>query len=630
MKILAGFQPTKILALALAERSRRNCALLRSTIYGFLGRKATSAIAASGHSGFALMRTKEAAIAAVFVLISACLFLMARRFRHILQAPVASASRVDSAEDSAVIALTGTTEHLRQLVESVRDHALFTIDLTGHVTSWNHGAERLLGYSEAEVAGRSFSCFFTPEDIRMGTPAMQISKAKQEGQAGDEGWRVRANGERFWADVNQTVLLENDHVVRGFAVIMHDVTERRKAAIALEEARQDRERLQDRFLSHVSHELRTPLAAIYFFLTNVLDGLFGELTPDQRENLLLALDNSKQLKYMVGDLLESTRAEADRFSVACQPVSPPKLVSQVFSTCRANAAAKNIGLCSELAPDTPYLWADPSRVRQILVNLIDNAIKYTPEGGAVTVGNPLFGEDRQFLCLSVSDTGCGISPENCELIFDRLSQVKSATEASRNGLGLGLFVVRELVLRHGGRIWVDSQLGQGSSFYFTLPLFSLADWCGRVLIAPNPEACHLTLIAVDLLAVGGGLPEEAIDETRRALERCVPPGPNVVLPSLSAAENAETFFIVACAGPGGCDAIKTRIKRELQNCVHISEFEPVISSTGVPLIRSNSWEDRKKQTAEQIEDLMKTHCEAIPGAHLPLLTSSSSAHGQGA
>ena len=372
---------------------------------------------------------------------------------------------------------------------------------------------------------------------------------------------------------------------------MQDVTERRKIAIVLEEARQERARLQEKFLSHVSHELRTPLTAIYFFTTNVLDGLLGDLTPEQREHLAFALDNVKQLKDMVSDLLDITRVETHKLTVEPQHASPAKLIAEALSTCRTNAAAKNISLRSDVAPGLPFVWADPARVRQILINLIDNGIKFTPEGGTITVESRPFAEDDGFLCLSVSDTGCGISPENREIIFDRLAQVKSSAEASRSGLGLGLFISRELVSRHGGRIWVESQLGHGSTFYFTLPVFSLAKLCAHVFTASNLEAGSVTLIAVDVVAVEGAVQEDILPEIRKVLERCIHPGQDVLLPSMSDAESVETFFIVACTDPSGFEVIASRIGRELQNFDNASRLKPVISSTTL-LVRTRPVQGR--------------------------------------
>ena len=503
--------------------------------------------------------------------------------------------------------LAEANRRFRCLVEGTRDCALFTVDSTGHVTSWNVGAERMLGYGEAEIVGHNFSCMFTPDDIENRVPEKQLSKALQTGRAEDEGWRVTGNQKQFWANVNITALLEDAGPVRGFAIIVRDVTERRKIAIILDEARWDRTRLQEKFLSHVSHELRTPLTAIYFFTTNVLDGLLGDLTPEQREHLTFALDNVKQLKDMVSDLLDITRVETHKLNVEPQHASPVKLIAEALSTCRTNAAAKNISLRSDVRPDLPFVWADPARVRQILINLIDNGIKFTPEGGTITVESRPIVEGEGFLCLSVSDTGCGISPANREAIFDRLAQVKSRAEASRSGLGLGLFIARELVSRHAGRIWVESQLGRGSTFYFTLPVFSLAKLCAHVFTASNLEKGFVILIAVDVVPIEGVVQADILPEIRRVLERCIHAGQDVLLPSMSDADPVETFFIVACTDPSGFTVIASRIGRELQNFDSASRLKPVISSTTLLVPPGQSAKEQTAGVTAGIERLVRAH-----------------------
>lgn len=503
--------------------------------------------------------------------------------------------------------LAEANRRFRFLVEGTRDCALFTTDSTGDVTSWNVGAERMLGYVEAKIVGHNLSCFFTPEDIKNRVPEQQLDKALQTGRAEDEGWRVTGNQKQFWANVKITALQEDATPNRGFAIIVRDVTERRKTAMILEEARRDRTRLQEHFISHVSHELRTPLTAIYFYTTNVLDGLLGDLTPKQREHLTFALDNVKQLKDMVSDLLDITRVDTHKLNVEPQHTSPTKLIAEVLSTCRTDAAAKSISLRSEVTPDLPFIWADPARVKQILINLIDNGIKFTPEGGTVAVENRPIAEGEDFLCLSVSDTGCGISPENREVIFDRLAQGKSRAEASRSGLGLGLFIARELVTRHGGRIWVESRLEHGSTFYFTLPLFSLAKLCAHVLTPSNLEKGSVILIAVDVVAIARAVQGDVLLEIRSVLERCIHAGQDVLLPSMSDSESVETFFIVACTGPGGFAVIASRIGRELAIFDNSSRLKPVISSTALLVRPGHSSKEQVGEVTAEIERVVQAH-----------------------
>jgi signal transduction histidine kinase len=375
----------------------------------------------------------------------------------------------------------------------------------------------------------------------------------------------------------------------------------------LEESQDETTRLQEKFLSHVSHELRTPLTAIYFFTTNVLDGVLGDLNPEQREHLNLALGNIDQLKDMVSDLLDVTRVRTHKLALELQHAKTAKLVVEALNTCTNNATVKGIRLDSGVTQGLPCVWADPARVRQILINLVDNGIKFTPAGGSVTVGSRPFVEGDDFLCLWVSDTGCGISPEDLEIVFDRLAQIKSPVEASRSGLGLGLFIARDLVSRHNGRIWVESQLNQGSTFYFTLPVFSLARLFAPIFTAHNLELGVVTFIAVDIAAVESTGQAEILPEIRGILERSIHTGLDILLPEMNEAEPGETFFIVACTGANGSAAIKERIRRELLHFDDASRLKPVISSTALAVARGLSREEQIAELAAQIKVLIQEH-----------------------
>jgi PAS domain S-box-containing protein len=382
---------------------------------------------------------------------------------------IAITARNISTQKKRELVLAETNAQFQSLVEGVKDHALFTIDATGVVIGWNLGAERLLGYPKVDILGRNFSCFLTPEEGGVDLTEGPLQQVLQDGLWEDEGWRVAADGTRFFAHMKITPLLVDQDTPSEFAVMVQDITARRNIAVQQEELRREGVLLHETFLSHISHELRTPLTATYFFTTNVLDGLHGDLKPEQHEHLSLALDNLNQLKDMVSDLLDVTSVDTYGLRVVAQRVSAGKLMGEVLATCRPDATAADVTLTSIVNPGLRFLWADPVRVRQILINLIDNALRCTPPHGAVKVGCAVLAQDINFLCFSVTDTGCGIDPVNLEVIFDRLVQIDNGIESSRAGLGLGLFIARELVEQHGGRIWAESNIGQGSTFFFTLP-----------------------------------------------------------------------------------------------------------------------------------------------------------------
>jgi signal transduction histidine kinase len=226
--------------------------------------------------------------------------------------------------------------------------------------------------------------------------------------------------------------------------------------------------LKDVFLSRVSHELRSPLAAIQAFNTILVDGVAGPTTRDQDRYLTIIQRNVKQLKAMVDDLLQVAQGRSGKLEIKLEPSSISEALLDALNTLQHVAAAKGIELTADPVDCRTTVYADPTRLRQILIILLDNALKFTPRGGTVTMQSAVAEDDATFLQVGISDSGCGISPNMSSRIFDYLSQVPTPEEEGRKGLGLGLYIAQDLVRRHGGELWVESQLGKGSKFFFTL------------------------------------------------------------------------------------------------------------------------------------------------------------------
>ena len=342
------------------------------------------------------------------------------------------------------------------------------------------------------------------------------------------------------------------------------------------------------------------MTAAYFFTTNVLEGLLGDLSREQHDHLSLALNNLNQLKDMVNDLLEVTSVETYKLRVVPQCVSPARVISEVLATCHPDAVVADIRLISKVAADLPFLWADPVRVRQILTNLIENAVRFTLREGTVTVGCAVLAEDSDFLCFSVTDTGCGISAVNLESIFDRMVQIETDVVSSRNGLGLGLFIARQLVGQNGGRIWAESQMGQGSTFLFTLPLFSMTK-----LVAPTvgriDGGSTLTLITVEVASVHGGVSAGALLEIRSVLERRVREGQHFLLPPVCSHGEEDTFFILSGASHDRIEALSRVLKNEIGK-LGDNGLLPLICATTLPLQEGHCSE---QQASEMVAEIIK-------------------------
>jgi signal transduction histidine kinase/DNA-binding NarL/FixJ family response regulator len=223
------------------------------------------------------------------------------------------------------------------------------------------------------------------------------------------------------------------------------------------------------FYHTLSHELKTPLTSAREFLSITIDGLAGPLSETQSEYLTIAMKSCDQIGVCLNDLLDSARMDTGKYRLELKPTSLAALVHQVKGTMAAKAAAKQIHLDASVEPGLPELHVDPQRITQVICNLVTNAIKFTPEGGRIEIAADRAAEAPACLRVSVTDTGRGIPPEEFQWIFDRLHQVKSGDAATEEGLGLGLYLCRQLVELHGGKIWLESDLGKGSKFTFTMP-----------------------------------------------------------------------------------------------------------------------------------------------------------------
>ena len=363
-----------------------------------------------------------------------------------------------------------------------------------------------------------------------------------------------------------------DYLVKGafdgkqLARAMRYAVERQALLTSLDISRKQQLQFKDQFLSHVSHELRTPLTSIHQFVSLLLDELAGPVNSEQRDHLETVMRSVSQLRTMIGDLLEATRVESGKVRVEPRCIVIGDVVQQAVAMMQASAQVKRVGLEVGLDGRIPLVQADPERILQVLTNLIDNAIKFTPAGGSVMVKAYLLDADRDSVYVSVADTGRGISPEARALIFERLYQDPSSIDDSRKGLGLGLYIVQELVRLHDGKIWVESQLGHGSTFSFTLPLFSMKKLLAPVIATKGRLAESLMLVRVELqqrwtpgVANWNGIR----DRCREMLRACILPAKDVLLPMMEAGSD-ELFLIVAATDEKGAAVLIQRIREHLE------------------------------------------------------------------
>jgi sigma-B regulation protein RsbU (phosphoserine phosphatase) len=343
--------------------------------------------------------------------------------------------------------------------------------------------------------------------------------------------------------------------------------ERQALLRALEISQKQQLEFKNQFLSHVSHELRTPLTCIHQYVTLLLDGLAGPVPPDQSDHLKTVLKSVNQLHAMIRDLLEATRAESGKMRIEPRCIALGELIRQTIAMMLPTANEKKIGLEIGLDQRLPLVHADPDRVLEVLINLVDNAIKFTPRDGAVMVRACMVEADPGSVYVSVSDSGRGINPDSKTLIFERLYQDPDAVDNNRSGLGLGLFLCREIVRLHEGRIWVSSEPGQGSTFSFTLPVYSLAKLLAPVITYQDRLRPAFVLVRVDLAPLSNpprGNWKETWQQCLEILQRCVYLDKDLVLPPMGTSGAAETFFVVASTDLERSGIMTTRIREQLE------------------------------------------------------------------
>ena len=351
--------------------------------------------------------------------------------------------------------------YIENLVENAADVIICT-DLNDLILTWNRGAEVILGYSKEEVIGEHLSMLLPPERFH----ELEEMRAKVQNYGPLRDIEVRAarkDGVIIYLSLSISPIRDTEGKIVSFLRVAKDISEKKRFERRLKEL----DRMKSDFVSNVSHELRTPLTAIKGSVDNMLDGLTGSLNEKQVRYLARIKSNTDRLSRLINDLLDLSRIESGRVEVRSTTLTLTALAEEVAEHLKSLAAEKLIRI--EVPSPDPKLtvWADRDKVTQVLMNLIGNAVKFTPQNGKVTVALQKNGDD--YVQISIDDTGPGILPEERNKVFSKFYQFADIDQQKPKGSGLGLAISKALVEMHGGRIWVESEVGKGSTFYFTLP-----------------------------------------------------------------------------------------------------------------------------------------------------------------
>lgn len=352
-------------------------------------------------------------------------------------------------------------QYLGSLITNTSD-AIITLGEDFHVRDLNPAAISALGVSPQEASGHPcaevLSCKNMNRMLLCGTSSCPLTRVFQQKKSLPNEELILGNTSEHTCEFSASVTpVEFDGT--------HYAIFNARDLSALKVAN----RVRSNFVSMVSHELRTPLNSVHGFIDLILQGHMGELMEEQRLYLGYTQEGVQQLVSIVEDILFMTRSDLGQFEIKQQEVQFRSLVRQVVRSLQPQALKAEVALCQDIPGNTSSVYADPQRIKQVLNNLVANAIKFTPPGGTVTVSARQ--HDERFEMISVSDTGYGIPPEDRQHVFERFYQSNHSEQSKMGGYGLGLSIAKLIVEQHGGTIGFDTIMNKGTTFYFTIPLY---------------------------------------------------------------------------------------------------------------------------------------------------------------
>jgi PAS domain S-box-containing protein len=373
--------------------------------------------------------------------------------------------------------LRESEERIRLLVESVIDYSIITVDEDGFVNSWNLGAERITGFTGPEIIGRHFSHLYPPEDIASNKPWQQLVRANEGTRVSEESWRVRKDGSQFWANSVIGKLASGEGPGVNFYIVTQDLTQRRHAESLADTAQKMHE-----FIAMLAHELRNPLAPIrnavaLMHRRNIQDPIVESMRQTIERQ-------SGQLARIIDELLDVNRVARGQFTIEKETLDLREILQRSIETSRPLIEARQHKLDVDMGDAAIPVHADPLRMQQVVVNLLNNAAKYTSSEGTITLQARTIDGHAE---IRVRDTGKGIPRDALDRVFDLFIQLEPNSGSALGGLGVGLALVRRIVELHGGRVYARSEgLGRGAEFNVRLPLSQTAITTHMAEGTPDP------------------------------------------------------------------------------------------------------------------------------------------------
>jgi PAS domain S-box-containing protein len=361
-----------------------------------------------------------------------------------------------------------TTEFYSQIIDSLQDYSIFTLDNDYNINSWSSGSTKIFGYEADEVIGEPFDIIFTAEDLKNGIPNIEIETALLDGRATDNRWHITKDKSLFYAYGLVFPLIGSDGERLGYVKILRDLTDRKRSEDAIKKYVRELEELnthKESVLAILSHDLRSPLTGIIGTAAYLKEDFHKMKSEDVQEMLDMLYQSSKDELEMLDYLVEWARIK-----YASEVFSPTKIkltdyIDKVFESLNETASIDAINLHHEIEGDTA-VFADGKMLISIIQNIVSNAIKHSKKGGTITVSA---NNKQDKIIVQVKDTGTGMSKKIMEKLFTPQMKTLSEERKTNKGAGIGLLLVKGFLEKNGGEIWVESVVGEGSSFYFTLP-----------------------------------------------------------------------------------------------------------------------------------------------------------------
>ncbi len=334
-------------------------------------------------------------------------------------------------------ALRDTAEQFHILVDSVEEYAIYMLDPSGYVVTWNRGAQKIKGYTAEEIVGKNFACFYTAEDVAADKPQHNLREAARRGHIRDQGLRIRKDGSTFEAEIVLTALREPNGNIRGYSKVTRDITDqiRSREFEAEKIAAQKASKAKDDFLAALSHELRTPLTPALAAATYLEDNA-AKLPPDFVEDVQLIKRNVQLQARLIDDLLDLTRITHGKLHLDLESCDAHAVIRNSIETASSAIAAKKLRLSTKLHAKEHYVLADCIRLQQVFWNLMNNAAKFTPPGGQIAISTS--NDERGRFRFEIADNGIGIEPERLASLFTPFEQADASVTRQFGGLGLPL------------------------------------------------------------------------------------------------------------------------------------------------------------------------------------------------